>query len=203
MLKTIRGLTNALLSMVGLRSSDAQRIARMVEYWEDNANHSAIPKEDAVRLANACLQYDRDPERRFVQMIACANSYGSIVGDAFHSYNPDTQRFTGAATPHNVAGESVELTHAGELLLLMTMRDDVENANFLERVPDSSSKHSDNRPVSSPTAPPASSLETAPFSIKLVKPVTIQTPIWYRHPSNGNHPPLSLIRPRQRALSLQ
>jgi hypothetical protein len=176
LLKTIRGATNAVLSMVGLRGSTADDINWMMAYWEDNANHYSLSREDAARMARACLDYDRNPRQRFAELVGCTTKYGGSVAQAFHSYDPDTHRFTDSPTPDNVGGESVQLTNAGRLLLIMTMQDDVPNANFLERVMDSPSKHSDNGAVSSPTPPPMPSLETTPFSIKLVKPVTIQTP---------------------------
>src|SRR5439155_7731584 len=58
-LKTIRGATNSVLSMVGLRDN---AIAWMMTYWEDNVSLSSLPKEDALRLAKACVQYDRNPK---------------------------------------------------------------------------------------------------------------------------------------------
>src|SRR5439155_13624205 len=107
--------------LLGSRDDNAATIEWMVAYWEDNANHYAISKEDALRLANACVQYDRNPKRRFVEMIASTEIYGSIVGDAFHSYDPGTRML---ADPEAAA----------KLLILMTQQGDISNGNFLEKV---------------------------------------------------------------------
>src|SRR4029077_2156607 len=155
----------------------------MVDYWENNANHYAISKEDAVRLANACVQYDENPKLRFVEMIACANSYGSNMGDAFHSYDPGTHRFT-------------ELKAAGQLGILMAVHGDIPNGNFLERIIQqqpingsplsSSSKQSGSGSVTSPTPPPTRPLKAGDDTY-LLKPFTIQ----YVPYSNPTHPPIT------------
>jgi len=110
-------------------------------YWEDNANHYSLPREDATRMARACLDYDRNPRQRFAELVGCADKYGSLVANAFHYYDPDTHKFTDSPTMGNVGGQSVELTNTARVVILSTSDGDDPNANFLARVPDSSSKH--------------------------------------------------------------
>jgi hypothetical protein len=133
--------------LLGSRDDNAKTIEWMMTYWDENVSHVSLPKEDALRLAKACLHYDRNPKQRFVDMMEYSHTDAILLQNAFHSYDPDTQRFTDPATTDMTVNGPIQLTHAGRLLLIM-MRDDVPNANFLERVMDSPSKHSDNGAVS-------------------------------------------------------
>ena len=69
----------------------------------------------------------------------------------------------------------------------MTLRGDVSNANFLERVMDSSSKRSDNGAGSSPTPPPRPSLK-AGDDLTLLKSLTIQYVPYF----NPTHSPITI-----------
>ena len=105
-----------------------------MKYWEENGNHYSLPKEDAQKLAKACVQYDQNPKQRFVEMVESSTTYGSLLGEAFHYYDPDARRFTDSPETINIAGEPKQLTHAERLFFQMIVRQDTPNANFLERV---------------------------------------------------------------------
>jgi hypothetical protein len=106
-------------------------ISWMMTYWDENASHEWFPKEDALRLAKACLQYDRNPTQRFVEMIKWTQTYGSWpLNTAFHSYDPEAKSFTGVDTSVNRPIQS----DVQKLLHLMTERRDIQNVSFLQRV---------------------------------------------------------------------
>jgi len=56
--------------------------ASMMDYWDDNAAHTRLPREDAERMAKACLYYDRNPKQRFIELVSYTKIYGSLVAEA-------------------------------------------------------------------------------------------------------------------------
>jgi hypothetical protein len=168
----------------GSRDDNAKAIEWMMTYWDQNVWHDSLPKEDALRLARACLQYDPNPKQRFVEMCAAHQDYGGFsVRFAFHSYDPDKGIFT-------------DPKDAGDLGSLMALHNDVRNANFLERILQQqpingsplrpSSKQSGSGSVTSPTSPPTRPLK-AGDDTTLLKPVTIQ----YVPYGNPTHSPIT------------
>jgi hypothetical protein len=100
---------------------DDVKVVSMMDYYASHANTSSLRSEDAERLARACLKYDKNPEYRYRCIIAYVNQYGSIVGSAFHSYNPAS----------NALGDSANIWR---LATLVVQQGDYENASFLKTV---------------------------------------------------------------------
>jgi hypothetical protein len=126
----------------------------MMTYWEENANHYSLPKEDALKLAKACMQYDRNPRQRFVEMLEYSTRYGSLLGEAFHYYDPGTRTFTESLTTTNTVNSAAQEMHVLRLYSLILQNGDYPNANFLERIFNGNGlplNPSSNGAVSSPT----------------------------------------------------
>ena len=110
------------------------KVANMMEYYASHVNTSSLRSEDAERLARACLKFDKNPEYRFRSIVAYTNQYGSIVGSAFRSYNPES----------NSLANRVDALRLRNLVVQNT---DYENAHFLEAVATASSGSSEPSPV--------------------------------------------------------
>ena len=103
------------------QDSTEDDFAWMIAYSESNAAHTLLPRADAERMAKACLYYDTNPKRRFVELVGYNKMYGGFVAEAFHSYNPDTHVFRDAEA-------------LGKLSILAAKQGDVSTSNFFERL---------------------------------------------------------------------
>ena len=154
---------------------ESDTTAWMMTYWEENVSPAVFPKEDALRLARACQQYDSNPKQRFVEMIAWAQEFGLSVQMTFHSYDPDTQTFTNPK-------------HAAELAILMTQRGDIRNGNFIEAIARRNSQTTSDKQgrPEAPASPPHPEINAGDV-ITLLKPVASQ----YVPTFNPRHSPLT------------
>jgi hypothetical protein len=116
------------------RDTSADDVSWMMAYWKENANHYSLPRVDAEHMAHACIDYDRLPRQRFVELFEAASSYGTLLGDTFRSYDPSARRFTDTATTETTASGPVRLTKSEKLAILLLQKGDQSNVSFLTRI---------------------------------------------------------------------